>query len=394
MTRFRTSLAALCVAAALAACSDQPIAPSIDAPPAALARGGGSSTTCAASPDFLVSDDAGLRAAVGAAQSGDVIAIAGTIVLTEPVWVETDGLTLTCGSAGAGLTHSDPGAVWAMIGVTAADLTVSGLTIDAQAGGYPVYALNNGMQWTGSRLVFTGNDVRCGWACMFLVGTDAARIADNHFEAAFAGTGIHLQRFVRPDGVTFGTDGSRIERNRVVALQPTGNPVFGAIRPRDGAGIVIADNVIEGPWSNGIGVAEMSGARVERNRVSGATQFGLFISSNPFEPVSTSGSVFLANHLSGGSAAIFARRACDNVITGNVLASAGAWAVVFDATTGSNAFMGRGTSVLDDGSLDCDGDGIADPNAITGAGRRGSGGSGIGGIVSAVIPSVMGQGMM
>lgn len=392
MTRFRTSLATLGVAAALAACSDQPISPSIDAPPASLARGGGSVTACAAAPDFLASDEAGLRSALATAQTGDVIAIDGTIVLTAPLWVETDGLTLTCASAGSGLTHGDPGAVWVMIGVTAADLTVSGLHIDAQAGGYPIYALNNGLNWNASNLAFTGNQVQCGWACMFLVGTDGARISGNHFEARYANTGIHLQQFVRGDGTAFRTDGSRIEGNTVVAVRPTGHVVFGAIRPRDGDGIVVADNVVEGPWSNGIGVAEVSGARVERNRVSGTRQFALFISSNPFQPISTSGSLFRANHLSAGQAAIFARRACDNVITGNVVASGGDWAVVFDATTGSNAFMGRGTSVLDDGAQDCDGDGIADPNAISGAGRMGSGG-GIGPIVSGVIPTVMGQDM-
>lgn len=390
MTRFRTSLATLGVAAALAACSDQPTAPSIDVAPASFARGGGSATGCVGSPDFISADETSLRSAVASARSGDVIAIDGTIVLTEPLSVDTDGITLTCAHAGSGLTHADRTLVPIVIAVMAADFTLSGLEIDASAGGWPIYAVNDGLLWNATGLEIIGNRVRCGGGCMFLIGTEHARISGNHLEARYASTGIHLQQFARGDGAAFRTDGARIEGNTIVALQPTGNGSFGAIRPRDGDGVVVANNVIEGPWTNGIGLAVVSGARVEGNRVSAATQFALFISSVPSQAISTSGSLFRANNLSGAAAAIYVRHACDNVIVGNMLASSGDWEVMFEPSTGSNAFMGRGTAVMDDGDQDCDGDGSADPNAITGAGRRGTGGA-IGPIVSSVIPTVMGQ---
>jgi hypothetical protein len=307
----------------LAACGEQPSAPVMEVAEPTFSA---AANACAASPDFLATDEPNLRAALDGSASG----------------------------------------------------------------AYPVYAFHNGADAQVEDLSFTGNRVRCGRGCMFVIGAQRTVITGNHFEAEYASTGLHLQGFTGADGELHPIDESRIERNTIVALQPIGHPLFGAIRPRDGRGLVVANNVVEGPWSNGIGVAEVQDSRVERNRVEAARQFGLFISSNPFQVISTSGSLFRANRLSGGTAPIFARRACGNVLTGNTLRSTAEWSVVFDATTGSNAFLGKGSEVLDNGTQDCDGDGATDPNVITGARRVGQGGS-VGEIVREVLPTVAGH---
>lgn len=371
--------------ALLAACAEQPTAPTpLESEPFFAAA----PAACAASPDFVVSDEAGLRDALAASTPGDVIGIRGTIEVTSNVIIDTPGVTLTCATPGAGLASKGGPEVWAVLFAVASDVRVEGLEIDGSANGaIALYAVTIG-ELNADRIAFVGNRVRCGRTCLFLVGTQRAVIADNHLEAEYAGSGIHMQASNESR-----IDGSRIEGNTVVALREVGHPLFGAIRPRDGKDVVVADNVVRGPWSNGIGVAEVANARVERNRVEGVRQFGLFISSNPFNPISTTRSLFRANRLHAGKAPIFARRACDNVIVGNTFPqSAAEWAVVFDASTGSNAFMGNGQRVLDNGSMDCDGDGATDPNVITGTGRISHGRS-LGEIVREVMPSVGGQEM-
>jgi len=42
---------------------------------------------------------------------------------------------------------------------------------------------------------------------------------------------------------------------------------------------------------------------------------------------------------------------------------------IFDGPTGANVLVGNVTVVIDNGSFDCDGDGVPDPNIITGPGR-------------------------
>lgn len=392
MSRLTTTLALLAVAAAAAACADQPVAPVAEAPESvSFARGSASTSACTVAPDFVATDETSLRAAVASAQAGDVIGIDGMIQLTKELWVETAGLTLTCASAGSGLTGVPGPEMGVLLAVMAEDITIDGLVLDGGVSrAYPLYAVNNGGDATAGDITFTRNTVRCGFGCIFIVGAAGSLILDNYFEAEFAGTGIHLQSFQVFEGPRLQIDGTRIERNTLVALRPIGATLFGAIRPRDGRGIVVADNVVRGPWSNGIGVAEIQDTRVERNRVEAAQQFGIFISSNPFEPISTSGSLFRANHLSAGVAPILVRRACGNVISGNIFGGDAEWQVVFEATTGSNAFLGHGASVMDDGAIDCDGDGQNDPNQITGAGRPGRGGA-IGAIVSDVLPTVGGH---
>src|SRR5881396_403979 len=52
----------------------------------------------------------------------------------------------------------------------------------------------------------------------------------------------------------------------------------------------------------------------------------------------------------------------------NLQGNAGDVGAVFPDSSGANTLAGNGTIVVDDGAFDCDGDGLNDPNVITGAG--------------------------
>src|SRR2546426_10652333 len=71
-----------------------------------------------------------------------------------------------------------------------------------------------------------------------------------------------------------------------------------------------------------------------------------------------------------GSADLSGRPACRNTFVGNTLqGNAGNLGLAFDVTTGANILVGNQNVVVDNGSFDCDGDGVADPNIINGPGR-------------------------
>src|SRR5437667_10769155 len=70
---------------------------------------------------------------------------------------------------------------------------------------------------------------------------------------------------------------------------------------------------------------------------------------------------------SAGTGGVFAKLACGNAFVGNSLqGNAGNIGLLFDATTGANTPAGNGTIVIDNGAFDCNGDGVKDPNIITG----------------------------
>jgi len=70
---------------------------------------------------------------------------------------------------------------------------------------------------------------------------------------------------------------------------------------------------------------------------------------------------------SAGTGGVFAKLACGNAFVGNSLqGNAGNIGLLFDATTGANTLVGNGTIVIDNGAFDCNGDGVNDPNIITG----------------------------
>jgi hypothetical protein len=212
-----------------------------------------------------------------------------------------------------------------------------------------------------------GNTVTCGSdTCLFGSGpgVDGTVVADNSFTSAGSGSGIHLQ---------LGTDGSRVERNTIVATAPSGDPIFGAIRVRDGANVVISGNIVRGPWANSLALADLASSSIEHNDLAGAAAFGILARAGvSFRSISMTDNVFRNNQISGaGSAAIFLSSACGNELVGNNLqGNAEDVGAIFDVPTGANIMVGNKNVVIDNGSFDCDGDGVVDPNVITGRGAH------------------------
>jgi len=166
-----------------------------------------------------------------------------------------------------------------------------------------------------------------------------------------------------------GIDGSRVERNTIVTTAPSGGALLGGIRVRDGSDVVVADNIVRGPWGNSIATTNLAGSHFENNRLAGATAYGV-----RFGAVLMTHNAFGNNQVSGaGSAAIFVQWACNNTFLGNNLEGNGrSPSAIFDATTGANVLVlvGAKNLVIDNGGgFDCNGDGVGDPNIIAGPGR-------------------------
>lgn len=367
----------------LSSCADMPSAPLANQPVLpSLSRGAGASASCATSGAVVATTETQLRAALAAAQPGDVVAVSGMITVNSSVEVQVpEGVTLTCAEPGAGLAAN----FWRSVLVYAAspNVTVSGLVLRSANTDWPIYVFNGDGRTDVTGVAVRGNSVECGWAgCAFIIGSPRTSVTANTFTAVHqAGTGIHLQ-----GNGAMRVDGSMVTDNVVVANQPTGAPSFGAIRPRDGTDVVVRGNVIRGPWSNGIATTEVHEALFERNKVEGATRFGIFFALIFNRPITVRESLFRANELTSlGGAAIFAQRACGNVFVGNRLTPrAGHATIAFAATTGANVVLGNATDVEDNGNQDCDDDGSVDPNSVSGKTRRGGY---AGEIIGTVMPS-------
>ena len=354
-------------AAALAACADQPTTPSAarDAGPLLSAA-----TACAASPTVVVGTEAELRAAVAAAQPGDVIAISGMIPLATPgpVPVTTPGVTLTCAEPGAGLSL-----VFRFFGilldVQARDVTISGLELDAEYGYAAVVGFNTfGEDYSGIRVV--GNTVGCGYiSCVFFVGTRGTQITDNHFEGDSTNTGIQFQAPSRTaGGIPINpVDGAVIARNVLETERSYPSSIYGAIRVRDGSNVTIEHNEIGYGWSAGIVLTNVFDSRVEHNRVEGPLRYGIGVEEIVALPVTLRGVSFTGNQVThAGTSAFHIARACNNGFTGNNVQQNDLGAV-FRPSTGANVWRGNPGVVQDAGAYDCDGDGDVDPNQISGA---------------------------
>lgn len=110
----------------------------------------------------------------------------------------------------------------------------------------------------------------------------------------------------------------RVERNTLVTTAPSTGGRQGAIRPFDAANALIADNTAIGPWRAGVSATRLA-----------------------------CGNPFVGNHLQGNP--------------GNL-------GLVFDVTSGANTYAGDRIVVVDNGAFDCNGDGVNDPNIISGPG--------------------------
>jgi len=261
-----------------------------------------------------------------------------------------------------------------VVTVTARGVTVDGLVLDgSRAGDSPFFALNDGVSFFAQDVRFTRNSVTCTvfGACVFIVGGTGAVVSDNSFQATDAFTGIHLQANGPDPNVVFPIriDGARIERNTIVALTPSQGSRFGAIRPFDADSLVIADNVITGPWRNGISPARLTHSQIQRNQISGPVVDGIRTSSFAGALRGVAQNEVTSNQISGaGRAGIFADRACSNRFASNDLrGNAGDLGLFLTDSTGANVVAGVNNAVvIDNGAFDCDGDGRIDPNIITG----------------------------
>jgi parallel beta-helix repeat protein len=339
-------------AAALAACADQPVT-------LAAVRADGprlsSASACAASPTFVVHSEAELRAALASAAFGDAIAISGTIPLEASVIVTTAGITFTCAEPGAGLEFA-PGFADVLLELYEGYITVSGLELDAEYGFAPIVAFTDDRPEGLEHIRLIGNELECGYTfCLFFAGVPQLEITDNHFQGDSTLFGLQIQGA--------GT-GLVISRN-VIENEEAYPALYGGIRVRVASDVTITHNDVR-DWSNGIVLTNVYDSRVEHNRIEGSLRDGIDFALIVASRISFSGVSVKGNQVSGsGRAGISVRGACWNTFAGNNVQD-NPVNVRFESTTGDNVYRGNHEVVQDGGSLDCDLDGDADPNRISG----------------------------
>src|SRR3989449_1067334 len=223
----------------------------------------GAITSCPTPAAVIVTNEADLRAALSAAIAGDVIGLDGFFSVTADVIIGTPDVTLTCATPGSGI-FPQPGfsGAW-LLQVHATGVTVDRLVLDGGAveGPYVAGADAGDGLFVADGAQLTKNRVTCGspsGECAFFVGTKHAVVADNRFESAGSATGVHMQS---------GIDGTRVERNTIVTTAPSGGQFLGGIRVRDGTNVVVADNVVSGPWANSVAARSLTGSTIAGNRV-------------------------------------------------------------------------------------------------------------------------------
>ncbi len=350
-----------------AGCHDQSMAPGVGQTLTRPSLSTSASAMCPATATLTVSDDAGLRAALAASSPGDVIAISGMIGITADDTIATDSVTLTCATPGSGLFAVGTDIVGDLVAVLARQVTIDGLVLDASgAFDAAIFVFNDGLTGFAEDDRFTNNTITCGpeSLCIFVAGGPRTFIANNQAVAFGAISGLHLQA---------GVDGTRVLGNTIVAATPSGSSAFGGLRVRDGTGVVVTGNSVLGPWTNSVAPTHLATSRFAFNRLEGARSFGISMSRNAGVLQLMTDDVFQNNQVtSEGFAAVIARQACRNTFVWNALEGRGGGiGIFFDATTGANVFVGNQTIIVDNGAFDCNGDGVNDPNIITGTALHG-----------------------
>lgn len=330
---------------------------------------------CAATADFVVTTESELSAALAAVTAGGTIAIDGIVEVSSSVLIEADDIRMTCKTAGSGLIVSSGTNLGALLeisgdGVQVDNLFLSGEPSDGVGGAlHTIYANEIGDRLDGLRLRL--NRIRCGnnGTCAFIVGAPGAVVSENLVESLGTASGIHIQGAGGLSNITIFTDNTVVERNNIVAPTISGSPLFGAIRVRDGSGVVVRYNATSGIWRNGIAVAELDGALIQDNFIRQSQDHGILASTNPIAPVSLRNSIIRANRIDGAQlVGIRLNRACWNRVENNEISVApGTLRARFESNTGANVYVGISANVLDEGSFDCDGDSITDPNTISGS---------------------------
>lgn len=323
-----------------------------DAPERRSVRAANGGFACPTAFDHVATDQASLLAAVAAAAPGDVIGIDGFFPLTQPVEVTAAGVTVTCVSPGSGLAN-DPSANLGFLLATAVDdVTIEGLRLDATNGSWPVYTVFN----EGFRLAH--NDVVCGWSgCGFIVGVTNAVVTDNAMESWGSSSGLHMQG---------GIDGARVLRNTITAHAPSWHPVFGGIRAREGADVLLKNNVVTGPWQSSIASADIRDGEYAENELGGAVMYGVALDlPGTAGAIPVTGTVFRGNRIGdAGWGGILARSSCGNELVNNRIS--GSPGIHLAESSGDNHMRATFGSVIDDGAYDCDGDGTIDANRVSG----------------------------
>jgi hypothetical protein len=125
--RFMIPILALAVAAC-GGLQSAPTAPDPQSPVLAVTA----PQWCPTAVTVVVTDEAGLQAALAAAAPGAVIGIRGTITLIAPAVIGTPDLTLTCADRGAGLAADPSFAGDYLIDVYAPRVSVDHLVLDGR----------------------------------------------------------------------------------------------------------------------------------------------------------------------------------------------------------------------------------------------------------------------
>jgi Periplasmic copper-binding protein (NosD) len=353
-----------------AACADpprHPVAPSFSLVTAA---------TCPTPANVVVTNEAGLNAALAAASPGEVIGLGAFFGVTADVVVNTPNVTLTCATGGAGLFAANPNVV-DLIDIIAPGVRLDRLVLDASAAqDGPMTATNdNGITGTAVGVQYTNSTVTCGpGTCAFFIGAARSIVRDDNFTSPGSFTGLQFQASTDPTNtfVISPIDSIQVEGNTIVATAPSVGRVQGGIRVVRGTGVLISGNVVTGPWVNSAGLTTLTAAVVQGNRFDGALVRGIRLSGGNtllFGPL-VKMSAFDHNVITGaGVAGIFAFRACNNTFLGNDLqGNTGNIGIIFPTLSGANTVVGNPGIVVDNGAFDCDGDGANDPNIIVGAG--------------------------
>jgi len=366
-----TRVTYLLLLTATAACQDRtgaPVAPRLSL--------NASAAVCPTPANVIVTDEAGLNAALAAAAPGEVIGLGAFFGVTADVIVNTPKVTLTCATVGAGLFAANPNVV-DLIDIIDSGVTLDRLVLDASAAqDGPMTATNdNGITGIATRVRYTNSTVTCGpGTCAFLIGASRSVISNNHFTSPGSFTGLQIQASTDPTNtvVLDPVDSVQVQDNTIIATAPSVGLVQGGIRVVRGTGVVISGNVVTGPWMNSAGLTSLTAARVEQNRFEGAVARGIRLSGGNvlMFGLLVTRSAFGSNSITGaGEAGIFAFRACNNTFVGNNLqGNSGSIGIIFPAISGANTVVGNPTVIVDNGAFDCDGDGVIDPNIILGAG--------------------------
>ncbi len=347
------NLAIICIALAGTACSDVPNGPT-EVASSDLHRASRWKARGARNPDFVVSDEVSLRAALEAASANQTIAVDGMIEVhgSEEVMVATSGLTLTCATPGSGLRLFGFGAGIRLLISQANGVSIERLVLENTEGaGHTLTVAES------EDVRISDNRITCGATCIWLFATTRATAIRNHCVSGdkLSVAGIYVQQ----------SDSARVTANTVVTTieSPMGTSQhFGGIVVSGHSGVLVSNNRVSGPWYNGISVRFTEGSTIERNQVDGAMVNGIRAVGDTRGQLSST--TFRSNRVNTDGTGMFVDAACYNRFVGNRIGRGAVNGVVFGESTGANVYLGNRRIVADNGAFDCDGDGEVDPNII------------------------------